>query len=191
MFQLRSHSAFSSRYYISLHCDVTLSTSIKSPGTLTLQICSLLCVSLAEVQGNCPIFMEIRDNIHQLSFTSFIFISFPHINSYPVVIHRQQDFFGVSVETGASLRSLPWELYQTGTLWTWGAEQTSSDPLQSCTGSPRGFSHFLEEEETFSFLALSTPCCPYTTTAVYLSLKEARATSSIFQSIHTHLYSSI
>lgn len=25
--------------------------------------------------------MEIRDNIHQLSFTSFIFISFPRINS--------------------------------------------------------------------------------------------------------------
>lgn len=108
---------------VSLYCDVTLSTSITFLDKLTLQICSLLCVFLAEVQGNCPIFMEIRDNIHQLSFTSFIFISFPMLT---LSAHRPPSArFGVfwTAETGASLRSLLWELYQTHTLWTWGASK--------------------------------------------------------------------
>lgn len=68
-------------FVISLQSEVTLSMSINLPDKLTLQICPLLCLSLAEVQGTSLIFMEIRDNIHQLSFTSFIFISFSHINS--------------------------------------------------------------------------------------------------------------
>ena len=85
-----SDHTFSSRHYISLRCDVTLSTSIKLLDKLTLQIRSLLCVSLAEVQGNGPIFMEIRDNIHQLSFTSFIFISFL-ILTLSARLHCQQD----------------------------------------------------------------------------------------------------
>ncbi len=134
VFQLRSYS----RHYISLHCDVTLSTSIKLLDKLTLQICSLLCVSLAEVQGNCPIFMEIRDNIHQLSFTSFIFISFL-ILTLSARRPLSARFGGVfwTAETGASLRSLLWELYQTHTLWTWGASKlylTLSILLRISTG---------------------------------------------------------
>lgn len=51
-----------------------------------------VCASLAEVQGNGPIVVEIRHNTHQLSFTSFIFIGLPTIlttgTTGPVLRHR-------------------------------------------------------------------------------------------------------
>lgn len=95
--------------------------SIKLPDKLTLQICSLLCVSLVEVQGNSLIFMEIRDNIHQLSFTSFIFISFLILTlsaRRPLSAGFGEVFW--TAETRGRLRSLLWELYQTYTLRTCG-----------------------------------------------------------------------
>ena len=66
-------------YITALWCNLI---NVHQIARQALQICSLLCMSLAEVQGNCLIFMEIRDNIHQLSFTSFIFISFLILTLY-------------------------------------------------------------------------------------------------------------
>lgn len=120
MFQHRTCSAFSFWHHITV---LQWSTSIKLLDKLTLQLCSLSYMSLAEVQGNCLIFVEIRDNIHQLSFTSFIFISFLILT--PRALRPESARFGVfwTAETGASFRSLLWELYQTHILWTWGASK--------------------------------------------------------------------
>lgn len=106
------------------NCDVNLSTSIKLLDKLTLQICSLLCVSLTEVQGNSLIFMEIRDNIHQLSFTLSICISFLILTlSACRPLSARFGWVFWTAETGESLRSLLWELYQTHTPWTWWASK--------------------------------------------------------------------
>lgn len=130
--------------------------SIKLLDKLRLQICSLLCVSLAEVQGNRLIFMEIKDNIHQLSFTSFIFISFLILTlstRRPLSARFGEVFW--TAETGGSLRSLLWELYQTHTLNLWGM-QTLSDLLSPEQNFQRD-SHifFKKKSEVFAF---SAPC---------------------------------
>lgn len=117
-----------------------------------------MCVSLAEVQGNCPIFMEIRDNAHQLSFTLSIFISFLLLTLY--VCHPLSARFGGvfwTAETGASLRSLPWELYQTHTHTELEGRANFIWPTQPCTEFPQGFSHFLQEEKWGFLLPLALP----------------------------------
>lgn len=155
------------------------------PDTLTLQIRSLLCVSLAAVQGNCPIFMEIRDNIHQLSFTSFIFISFPRINSIrsssTVSKILEECFFFFSFldcwdRCEAQIFAMR-TLSNTHSLNLRGRANFIW-PSQSCKDAPQGFAHFFLEEEKWGvsffvcvcvWVPLALPASSYATTAgVYL-----------------------
>lgn len=109
---------------------------------LTLQICPLLCMSLVEVQGDHLIFMEIRDNIHQLSFTSFIFI---RLLILTLSTRRPLSArFGWVFWTNARLRSLLWELKQT----------LSELCLTLSIWFSQGSSHFVEE---FGQLSLAPP----------------------------------
>lgn len=61
-------------------------------------------------------------------------------------------------------------------------------PLQSCTGFPKGFAHFLEKvKKTFSF---STPCCPYTNTTEHLHRIESQKHLCQAELQHTNPWSS-
>lgn len=134
--------------------------SIKLPDKLRLQICSLLCVSLAEVQGNLLIFMEIKDNIHQLSFTSFIFISFLilTLSTHPLSARLGEVFW--TAETSGSLRSLLWELYQTHTHSELVGQANFFWPARSWAEFPAGFSHFSWRREV-RFLPSALPAAEH------------------------------